>query len=230
MRRNCMKKKKLFLVIISVILIFVLMAAFSLAAGNTVTKLYAKHLESNLQKSVTTVSDENSSYLTLEIPNTEIKYTIVHADSNNPDYYLNHDLNGNYSYFGTPYLADYCNLDSDNMIIYGHNISNKYVFGKLMKYKNYDYYKNHKIIYFTTDQKHKYEIISVMSINVSAFDYMFVMAESKEDYDSFIDKVKSNSLYDCSTNAEYGKQLLTLSTCDNSRGKDYRIVIVAVRV
>lgn len=225
-----MNKKKFFLVIISVILIFVLMAAFSFAAGKTVTELYAKHLESNLQKSITSVSDENSSCLTLEIPNTDVKYTIAHADSNNPDYYLNHDLNGDYSYFGTPYLACYCNTDSDNMIIYGHNISSKYVFGKLIKYKDYDYCKNHNIIYFTTDQKHKYEIISVMSINVYDFDYTFVTAQNKKDYDSFVDKVKSNSLYDCDTNAEYRKQLLTLSTCDNSRGKDYRLIIVAAEI
>ena len=50
----------------------------------------------------------------------------------NPDYYLNHDFNKNYSFYGTPYLSAYCDINkSDNLIIYGHNINGGKMFGAL---------------------------------------------------------------------------------------------------
>ena len=59
--------------------------------------------------------------------------------------------------------------------------------------------------------------------------YAFTKAESKRDYDSFIEAVKKRSLYDTGVTAVYGEKLLTLSTCEYSQ-KNGRMVVVAKKI
>lgn len=67
----------------------------------------------------------------------------MQTDSNRKDYYLRKNFYKEYSQLGTPYIAEYCNVQtSDNVIIYGHHITNYQVFGELEKYKE----KNFMII------------------------------------------------------------------------------------
>lgn len=162
----------------------------------------------------------------LEIPNTTVSYPVMQTIGN-PDFYLNHDIDKNYSFYGTPYLSAYCDLkESDNLIIYGHNINGGRMFGALTQYRNENFYQKHKNVYFTTEKKNKYEIFAVISVNKYLFPYWkFVMAQDEADYDEFINKVKRYSLYDTGITPKYGEKLITLSTCDNSRGDDYRFVV-----
>ena len=50
------------------------------------------------------------------------------------------------------------------------------------------------------------------------------------DYDKFINKAKKYSIYNIDIMPKYGEKILTLSTCDNSRGDDYRFVVFAVEL
>lgn len=50
--------------------------------------------------------------------------------------------------------------------------------------------------------------------------------ENEEEYNNYINKCKKASLYDTKKSAQYGEQLLTLSTCEYSQ-EDGRFVIVA---
>lgn len=166
----------------------------------------------------------------LEIPDTTVSYPVMQTKEE-PDFYLNHDIDKNYSFYGTPYLSAYCDLEkSDNLIIYGHNINGGRMFGALTQYREERFYNKHRYVYFTADKKDKYEIFALMSVNKNVFQYWkFVMAEDKADYNEFIDKVKMYSLYDTEITPEYGEKFLTLSTCDNGRGSDYRFVVIGVR-
>ena len=56
--------------------------------------------------------------------------------------------------------------------------------------------------------------------------YHFVNAESEAAFDEYIEGCKELSLYDTGVSAEYGDQLITLSTCEYSRTNG-RMVIVA---
>lgn len=79
----------------------------------------------------------------LKIDGTNINYPVMQ----NSEYYLRRNIYKEYSTYGTPFLADYCNINSsDNLIIYGHHIKSGMMFADLDKYKSYDYYLNHKII------------------------------------------------------------------------------------
>lgn len=166
----------------------------------------------------------------LEIPDTTISYPVMQTKEQ-PDFYLNHDFNRKYSFYGTPYLSASCDLKkSDNLIIYGHNINGGRMFGALTQYRDESFYKKYKDIFFTTESKDKYEIFAVMSVNKNVFPYwQFIMAQDEEDYNDFISKVKLYSIYDTGITPAYGDKLITISTCDNIRGHDYRFVVMGVR-
>ncbi|WP_303136995.1 class B sortase [uncultured Eubacterium sp.] len=236
-----MKNKKS---VLKVIILIIVAAVLVLIAGMAVKLLKEDYAEEKTFKDIQTVVEKadddilsklkkrNSDVIGyLEIPDTTISYPVIQT-KDNPDFYLTHDFDKNYSFYGTPYLSAYCDLEkSDNLIIYGHNINGGRMFGALTQYKSEKFYKKHKYVYFTTAKKDKYEIFAVISVNKYSFPYwQFVMAQDEKDYDEFVDKVKQYSLYDTGITPKYGDKLITLSTCDNSRGNDYRFVVVAVEL
>ena len=155
----------------------------------------------------------------LEVPGTSISYPIMQT-RDNPNYYLNHDFDKNYSFYGTTYLSAYCDLKkSDNLIIYGHNINGGKMFGALEQYKDKDFFDRHRKIYFTADRRREYEVFAVMSVNVKKFKYWkFIMARDEKDYNEFVEKVLEHSLWSAEKKPKYGEQMLMLSTCDNGKG------------
>ena len=83
----------------------------------------------------------------IKIDGTKIDYPVMQ----NGDFYLHRNIYKKYSSYGTPYLAEYCNLKtSNNLIIYGHHMNDNSMFAQLELYKNYNFYKNHKYIKFYT--------------------------------------------------------------------------------
>ena len=181
---------------------------------------------------VTKLKGENEDCIGyLEVPGTTISYPVMQT-RDNPDFYLNHDFNKNYSFYGTPYLSAYCNLKkSDNLIIYGHNINGGKMFGALEQYKNKDFFDRHRKIFFTTDRRRKYEVFVVMSVNIRDFEYWkFVMARDEKYYDKFVEKVLEHSLWSAEKKPKYGEQMLMLSTCDNGKGDDWRIVVAGKEI
>lgn len=156
----------------------------------------------------------------------------------NPDFYLKHGFDKEYSDYGCPYVQENCDvqLSSDNVIIYGHHIKNGSMFCDLEKFKSQDFWQEHKTISFSTvTDRYEYEIVSVFKTFVysdspDSFKYYhFVNAETPEDFSAFVDKCKELSLYETGVSAEYGDKLITLSTCEYSRTNG-RLVVVAKRV
>ncbi len=163
----------------------------------------------------------------IKIDNTNINYPVM--QSSTPNFYLRKNFNKEYSYYGTPYISELCSADkSDNLIIYAHNMKNHQMFGDLEKYKSKDFYTNHKYIQFDTlNNQGTYEIISVFKTTANGFDYQnYTDFTDEEQFNTFMDKCKSLSLYETETNSVYGDRLITLSTCEYSR-KDGRLVVIA---
>lgn len=170
----------------------------------------------------------------IKIENTNMDYPVMQT-KDRPDYYLRRNFYKEYSYYGTPYIDENCDIEtSDNLIIYGHHIKNNQMFGILEKYKNENFYKENNIIEFTTKNKSaKYEIIAVFTTVAYSKDtfkyYEFINLQEKEEFDTFINKCKELSFYDIDKSAEYGDKLITLSTCEYSR-KNGRLVVVATEL
>ena len=59
--------------------------------------------------------------------------------------------------------------------------------------------------------------------------YYFTDLSDKKDFDYFVEHVKMNALYDTGVDAEWGDELLTLSTC-SYHVTNGRFVVVAKRI
>lgn len=159
----------------------------------------------------------------------------MQTDGNRKDYYLRRNFYKEYSILGTPYIAEYCNVQtSDNVIIYGHHIKNSQMFGELEKYKKKEFYNNHKIIKFNTIYENAdYEIISVfktVAYSNNGFKYyQYYDFKNESEFDTFINKCNELAFYNTEQTAEYGDKFITLSTCEYSNTNG-RLVVVAKKI
>ena len=69
----------------------------------------------------------------LSIPGTQINYPVMHTPEE-PQKYLRRSFYGEYSQSGVPFLDWRCSLDSDNLIIYGHNMNDGSMFADIAGY------------------------------------------------------------------------------------------------
>lgn len=174
----------------------------------------------------------------LEIPNTDISYPVLQGVDN--DFYMTHNYKKEYSPEGSLFLdKDYdWNIPSSNLLIYGHNNrGTNAMFCGLLNFKDVNFYNSHKTIRFTTiDEDCEYEILSTFlsrvyyksEKNVFRY-YYFINANNKQEFDEFVANCKKASIYDTGVTAEYGDQLITLSTCDFYT-QDGRLAVVARKV
>lgn len=171
----------------------------------------------------------------IKIDGTNIDYPIMQ----NGNYYLHRNIYKNYSSHGTPYLAEYCNLKtSDNLIIYGHHMNDNTMFAGLEKYKNYNFYLNHKYIKFYTIEDGKtientYEVMvtfKTIAYSDEGFKYYsYTDFQSIEDYQEFVENCRKLEFYDTGVVGNNEDKYLTLSTCEYSQ-KNGRMVVVAKKV
>ena len=173
----------------------------------------------------------------LEIDGTNVNYPVLQGADN--DFYLDHNYKKENSWAGSLFLdKDFDMVNgSSNYLIYGHRNGEGLMFETLLKYANEDFYKDHKTIKFTTIKEDAtYEILAVFysrvyyknEQNVFRY-YYFVNANNEKEYNDFVKNAKAASIYETGVSAEYGEQLLTLSTCEYSQ-KNGRFVVVAKKV
>lgn len=173
----------------------------------------------------------------LEIEGTNINYPVLQGTDN--EFYMKNNYKKEKSKNGSIFLDKSYNWDipSSNLLVYGHNNKNGTMFQDLLKYKKEDFYKEHTKIKFTTNKEDSvYEIMSVFysrvyyknEKNVFRY-YYFVNAENEQEYNDFVNNAKKASIYDTGITAEYGEQLLTLSTC-SYHTEDGRFVVVAKKI
>ena len=173
----------------------------------------------------------------LKIDDTNIDYPVVQTSDN--VYYLTHNINQEEDRNGTLFLDASCDVinGSTNYIVYGHDMRSGNMFGKLDKYKKESYYEEHKYITFDTIyEKATYEVMYAFESKVYKQEdvdfkyYQFIDAYSEVEFNSYMKEMASWSLYDTGVTAQYGDQLLTLSTCDKSVTANGRFVVVAKRI
>lgn len=172
----------------------------------------------------------------LKIDDTNIDYPVMQTVNN--EYYLDHNTKQEKDKNGTLFLDKDCSITrtSTNYIIYGHHMKSGKMFGDLDRYKEEDFYKKHKTISFDTIyEEGTYEVMYVFLSKIYYEEevvfkyYQFIDANSEQEFDSYMEEMAQMSLYDTGVTAQYGDQLLTLSTCDYEQ-EDGRFVVVAKRI
>ncbi len=170
----------------------------------------------------------------LQIPDTPIDYPVMWTPRDE-NYYLKRAFDGSSNENGCLILdTDSC-LDplTTNLIIHGHNMRSGQMFGTLSKYEDEEYGKEHSEIYlYTRECQRKYEVLAVFRSQVylktdQVFKfYKFFQADTQEEFDDFYQNIKALSLYDTGVTAEFGDNLITLSTC-SYHVEQGRFVVVA---
>ena len=171
----------------------------------------------------------------IKIENTNIDYPVMQ----NGDYYLHRNIYKQYSSHGTPYLAEYCNIQySDNLIIYGHHMNDNSMFAQLDNYKKHSFYEDHKYIKFYSYYNGKtiektYEVAIAFKTVVysdKGFKYYnYTNFSDVQELNDFIENCRKLEFYNTGIDINYGDKLITLSTCEYSQ-KNGRIVVVAKQI
>ena len=159
-------------------------------------------------------------------------YPVVQTDD--PDYYLNHTFSGKSSVVGTLFSladADYA-APGRNIAIYGHHLrsSGEKMFTSLMRYKNPDFYEDNQTIVLDSLYRHsEYTIFAVVNMKAGDWEPSRTMFSGDAAFMAFVNRAKSESLYDTGVEVGADDHILTLITCDRSyAGKEGRLVILAV--
>lgn len=168
----------------------------------------------------------------LRIPGTNVDYPVVQTDD--PDDYLNHTFSGKQSVVGTLFSladADY-QAPGRNIAIYGHHLrsSGEKMFTSLMRYKNPDFYEDNQTIVLDSLYRHsEYTIFAVVNMKVGDWEPSRTTFSGDAAFMAFVNRAKSESLYDTGVEVGVDDHILTLITCDRSyAGKEGRLVILAV--
>ena len=166
----------------------------------------------------------------IKVWGTDIEFPVVQTTDN--EYYLTHSMDKTYNSAGWIF-ADYTNkLDGTdkNIVIYGHNRRDNSMFGTLKNVLNKEWYDNENnyfIPFIQEGQSTIYEVFSVYQIENEDY-YITTNFASIEEYQTFIDTIKSRSVKNFGIDVTTSDNILTLSTCaDNNK---YRVVLHARKI
>ncbi len=157
----------------------------------------------------------------LMVDGTSVNYPIVQGDDN--DFYLNHDITTGPKASGWTFM-DFRNnpkLEDNNTIFYGHNLLNRTSFGSLANVFTDKWFNNsnHLIVVRTPDVTHIYEIFACYYVEPEVY-YLQTNFYDEDEYDEFLDTIKSRSKYNFGVDLSTDDKIITLSTCtDDNRGR-----------
>lgn len=168
----------------------------------------------------------------ISIDGTKIDYPVMYTPDD-PEYYLRRAFDQSSSRSGVPFLDASCCSSCGNYLIYGHNMGNGTMFAELLSYAEPEFWQEHPRIRFDTlDCCGTYVVLSAFYTEIYPESepgfryYQYTDLREAADFDAYMDQVKAAALYETGVTAEYGDQLLTLSTC-SYHTENGRFVVVA---
>lgn len=166
----------------------------------------------------------------LQVPAIDLLLPVVQGSDN--EYYLSHTLTGESSKNGTLFIdcRNTEGIESQNAIIYGHNMKNGSMFGSLRKFIDKDFFEegDNKYFYFYIENKiYKYEIYSVHTTPAVSETYATEF-ESEDAFLSYINGMIRASYHSTNASVTSSSKTITFSTCTND--DNVRLVVQAVRV
>ena len=169
----------------------------------------------------------------LEFDDRIIYEPIVQASNN--DYYVRKNINKEYANAGIPFVSADGNIDSKNVVIYGHSSKwNNIIFTPLMNYVNQSYYKEHSTFQFITETETRtYQIFAVLNIDLNNLDDSLEFTQASWDsnnaFNAFISDSINRELYKTSVTVDSEDKIMTLVTCD-TRDNNKRIIVIAKKI
>jgi sortase B len=163
----------------------------------------------------------------LTIPDTGIDYPVAQTADN--DYYLHRDAQRKANKNGALFLDYRVHADfSDfNSVIYGHNMRNGKMFGKLTRFKAQEYFNTHPVgMLYTPGKTYRLEIfaVAVVKQNSDCYDYAFTSPAARQAHLRMISENAKLLREDIVVTEK--DRIVTLSTC-SYEFMDARTVVIA---
>lgn len=213
-----------------------LLAAAEEGAGMSGGQAAAEKTESNVdtgpkpwEELDALMRQENEDYVGwLTIQDTEIDYPIVQYSDN--DYYLHHTFEGTENAAGTLFIDSNIpeGTEGKHVVVYGHNMKNGSMFAGLKKFREEDFYEEHKT--FRVNTKTGFYVYEIFAVSVVSPDSEVYTLEFENDaaFMDYIARTKERSIYDTGVDVEPEDKIISLSTCVNKNVD--RLVVQAKRL
>lgn len=192
-----------------------------------------------VQKKFAALYEANPDFIGwLTIPDTRVDYPVMQHPGDN-EYYIHRNFEEEWDGSGLLFLDLRSNymLPTDNLLIYGHNMKTGTMLADILKYESEEYYQEHKYLTFDTlDGDEEYEVIAAFYSQIYPEEdtehfkyYEFFDAASEEEFNTYIEQIRSLTPYEINAEATYGDTLITLSTCAYNT-QDGRFALVARKI
>lgn len=166
-------------------------------------------------------------YAWLSIPDLELEYPVL--QNARDDFYLNHNVKKEAEAAGSIY-SNSCNrkdFSDINSILYGHNMKNGTMFGRLSEIRETDLAKDGKIYLYTEEKKLTYHVWAAVEFSDVYIPDAYGV-RSKDGLESFLKAVEKSPAYFKREDMELSREdkILTLSTCVGGN-RERRCIVVA---
>ena len=154
-----------------------------------------------------------------------ISYPVMQTTDN--EKYLHITYNGKESKSGSIFMeaTHNPNFSNTHTLIYGHNMNNLSMFGRLKHYKNKGYYEGHEYFQiFRGDEILRYQIFAYQDVPIDSFVYQEHFTSAEE----LSKRLLKKSYINPGLTIEPDDKIITLSTCNGN--SEYRFVVSAVLI
>lgn len=147
---------------------------------------------------------------------TPINYPVVACENNT--YFLTHDYTGAKNNSGAIFSDERngSNLSGDNIVLYGHHMKDRSMFGSLMQYQKQTYLDEHKTLYLITPEKsYRIAVFAAWFCDGSLDNYpiLFLSEDSKK---HFFEKATQESIANANPEYDADERMISLVTCSYS--------------
>ena len=166
----------------------------------------------------------------ISIPGTCVDYPVLQSSADEPEYYLRRTYKGEHRTAGSIFFQWDCSAESQNTVVYGHNMNDGTMFAVLQKMTDEAFRNEHsKILLQTSNGLREYQITAVLKTDITKFRFNRTEFADHADFLSFQKELFAQSLYESQTIPGEDCRLLTLVTC-SYEWENARTVVIAAEV
>lgn len=149
-----------------------------------------------------------------------IDYPIM-QNKKDSDFYIHKSFNKEYSFSGCLYVQNHIDINSDIIIINGHNMKNGTMFGTLDNYLDKQYFNKHSTLYYS-DLFNEYKLEIQACCRLTTNDFNYGTCDNKE---KMLDNLKKYILIGSLDNIDNDNNIVILNTC-SYHSKNGRLLVV----
>ena len=166
----------------------------------------------------------------ISIPGTCVDYPVLQSSADNPEYYLRRTYKGEHRTAGSIFFQWDCSAESQNTVVYGHNMNDGTMFAVLQKMADEAFQKEHsQILLQTSDGLQEYQVAAVLKTDIQKLPFNRTEFADDADFLSFQKELFAQSLCKTETIPGADRRLLTLVTC-SYEWESARTVVIATEV